>query len=124
MQNALNLENNLSLSAIELQQQMAKRESVLAKNQLLPGISASYFQRSNSSIDQNFDGYQVGLNIPLLFFGERSKIKSAKIAMEAQEAAYDDAKIALEQEQNQLLNKLNTNAKALDYVETKTTQHR
>jgi len=118
LKNALSIENNLSLSALQLKQKMAERETVLAKNKLLPGISASYFRRSNSSIDQNFNGYQIGLKIPLLFFGERSKIKSTQIAVQAQEAAYKNAQITLEQEQNQLLNELNTNAKALDYVKT------
>jgi len=105
---------NLSLSAMELDQQLAKRSSSLAKNELLPGISASYFQRSNSSIDKNFNGYQVGLNIPLLFFGDRSKIKAATIQEKAKEAALEDAKISLKQEQSQLINRLTVQQKALE----------
>ncbi|WP_019038062.1 CusA/CzcA family heavy metal efflux RND transporter [Psychroflexus tropicus] len=105
---------NLSLSAMVLDQQLAKRNSSLAKNELLPGISASYFLRSNSAIDQNFNGYQIGLNIPLLFFGDRSKIKSANINERAKEAALEDAKISLKQEQSQLVNRLTVQQKALN----------
>ncbi len=105
---------NLSLSAMELDQQIAKRNSSLAKNELLPGISASYFTRSNSAIEENFSGYQIGLNIPLLFFGDRSKIKSANIQERAKEAALEDAKISLKQEQSQLVNRLAVQQKALN----------
>ena len=108
---------NLSLSAMELDQQLARRNSSLAKNELLPGISASYFLRSNSAIDQNFNGYQIGLNIPLLFFGDRSKIKSANINERAKEAALEDAKISLKQEQSQLVNRLSVQQKALNTYE-------
>jgi cobalt-zinc-cadmium resistance protein CzcA len=99
---------------MELDQQLAKRNSSLAKNELLPGISASYFTRSNSAIEENFSGYQIGLNIPLLFFGDRSKIKSANIQERAKEAALEDAKISLKQEQSQLVNRLAVQQKALN----------
>jgi cobalt-zinc-cadmium resistance protein CzcA len=108
---------NLSLSALELDKKLAKRNSALAKNELLPGISASYFIRSNSAIDKNFSGYQVGLNIPLLFFGDRSKIKSAEINTLSKQAALEDAQIDLTQQKEQLINQLSVQQDALNTYE-------
>jgi len=108
---------NLSLSALELDQKLAKRNSALAKNELLPGISASYFIRSNSAIDKNFTGYQIGLNIPLLFFGDRSKIISAEITTLSKQAAFEDAQINLTQQKDQLVNQLSVQQEALKNYE-------
>ena len=108
---------NPSLSALALDQQVAERNSILAKNELLPGISASYFTRRTSALNQNFNGYQVGIHVPLLFFGDRAKIKSAKIEAEAKQAAYEDAEITLKQKQEQLINQLFVAEKALENYE-------
>ncbi|SDG60992.1 CusA/CzcA family heavy metal efflux RND transporter [Psychroflexus sediminis] len=108
---------NLSLSALKQDQKVSERNSALAKNQLLPGISASYSVRGNSALDQNFEVYQIGINIPLLFFGDRSKIKSAEIIERAKQAAVEDARIVLEQRQTQLINQLSVQQKALDNFE-------
>jgi cobalt-zinc-cadmium resistance protein CzcA len=114
---ANNGSENLSLSALELDKKLAKRNSALAKNELLPGISASYFIRSNSAIDKNFNGYQIGLNIPLLFFGDRSKIKSAEITTLSKQAALEDAQIDLTQQKDQLINQLSVQQDALNTYE-------
>lgn len=113
----MNSETNLSISALNQDLKIAEKASSLAKNEMLPGISASYFIRSNSAIDNNFNGYQVGLNIPLLFFGDRSKIKSKEIAELAKRADVEDAKITIEQKKNQLINKLSVQKQALDNYE-------
>ena len=72
------------------------------KQQLLPGISLNYFQGTNSNLNSNLYGYQVGIKIPLLFGGQSSRIKAAGIAEE----------IAIE-ESNQYKIQLNSKFKAL-----------
>jgi cobalt-zinc-cadmium resistance protein CzcA len=52
----------------------------LEKQRLLPDISLEYFQGTNSGINTNLYGYQIGLKIPLLFTGKSSRIKASKIA--------------------------------------------
>ncbi|NEV93151.1 CusA/CzcA family heavy metal efflux RND transporter [Psychroflexus sp. YR1-1] len=108
---------NLSLSALVQDQKLSERTSALAKNQLLPGLSASYSVRGNSALDQNFEVYQIGVSIPLLFFGDRSKIKSAELMEQAKQAEVEDAKIILEQRQKQLISQLSVQQKALDNFE-------
>ncbi|MGO4919623.1 CusA/CzcA family heavy metal efflux RND transporter [Maribacter spongiicola] len=66
-------ENNMQLMAAERK---------LEKQQLLPDISLAYFQGTNSELNDNLLGYQLGLKIPLLFTGNASRIKASKIAKE------------------------------------------
>jgi cobalt-zinc-cadmium resistance protein CzcA len=117
LKSVLKQNENLSISALTIDQKMAEQATKLAKHQLLPGISASYFIRSNSAIEQNFNGYQVGLNIPLLFFGDRSKIKSARLKARAKEAELTDAKIALKKAQEQLIELLKVQSNTLTNYE-------
>ncbi|MBZ9651208.1 CusA/CzcA family heavy metal efflux RND transporter [Psychroflexus montanilacus] len=113
LDNLNGVENLPDFVLSELQTQQAKRSEQLAKNELLPGISASYFMRSNSSIDKNFEGYQIGLNIPLLFFGNRSKIKARQLENEMMAVAQEETKIQLEQKQKALINSLSSQDQSL-----------
>jgi len=113
LNNLNSIENLPDFILSELQTQQAKRSEQLAKNELLPGISASYFIRSNSSIDKNFEGYQIGLNIPLLFFGNRSKIKARQLENEMMAVAQQETKIQLEQKQRTLINSLSSQDQTL-----------
>ncbi len=115
--NIPNLVNQPNLNLSQAQMELAKNEWKLAKNELLPGISGSYFMRSNSSIDQNFNGYQIGLNIPLLFFGDKAKIKSKNIQKQVAEFDYEQTKLDIESRQNQLLQTLTTQSENLDRFE-------
>lgn len=113
LNNLNSIENLPDFVLSELQTQQAKRSEQLAKNELLPGISASYFMRSNSSIDKNFEGYQIGLNIPLLFFGNQSKIKARQLENEMMAMAQQETKIQLEQKQRTLINSLSSQDESL-----------
>ena len=61
---------------------LANSKRKLESQQLLPDISVAYFQGTNSGFEGNLSGYQAGLKIPLLFGGNASRIKAAKIAEE------------------------------------------
>lgn len=113
LNNLNSIENLPDFVLSELQTQQAKRSEQLAKNELLPGISASYFMRSNSSIDKNFEGYQIGLNIPLLFFGNQSKIKARQLENKMMAMAQQETKIQLEQKQRTLINSLSSQDESL-----------
>lgn len=112
--NLKTLDNSPALTLSASQVELANQEWKLAKNELLPGISLSYFQRSNPSIDERFNGYQVGLNVPLLFFGDRAKIKSRSIQKEVADFSYQQTKIDLETKQHQLLQTLASQTETLD----------
>lgn len=112
-----NLQNHPLLAMKEAEVQLAERELSLSKNELLPGISASYFVRSNSAIDRNFNGYQVGLNIPLLFFGDRAKIKAQKLQTEVVEFEKEQTQLDLENKSTQLLNRITAQTESLNNFE-------
>lgn len=89
----------------------------LEKQYLLPDISLAYFQGTNSGINTNLFGYQIGLKIPLLFMGKSSKIKASKIAETIAIEEFKDYKIQFNTKYNVLLSQLHQHQKALDYYE-------
>ena len=92
------------------------------KQQLLPDISLNYFQGSNSNLDENLFGYQIGLKIPLLFGGKSSNIKATKIANEIAVERSKDHKYRLNSHYLALKNTLIKFEKALDYYEVEGTE--
>ena len=92
-------------------------ESDLEKQQLLPDISLTYFQWDNNVIDSPLQGYQVGVHIPLLFFGNASKIKAADLGKKAAMAEAEDFKLRLNAEYRQLVEQLKKHREALSYYE-------
>lgn len=54
------------------------------KNRLLPDMSFSYFNGTNKYPDaRNYQGFQVGLEIPLFFSEQRAKVKAKRYAWES-----------------------------------------
>jgi len=100
------IENSPFLGLNQAEIALAEQEWKLSKNELLPGISLSYFLRSNPSIDTNFYGYQIGLNVPLLFFGDKAKIKSKALEKEMADYNFQQTKLNLETQREQLLQQL------------------
>jgi cobalt-zinc-cadmium resistance protein CzcA len=94
-----------------------KAENNYEVQRLLPDISLNYFQGSNSDLNENLYGYQLGLKIPLFFQGNSSRIKAARIARDAGiwETENYERELALEQER--LLKQLSKHETALVYYE-------
>jgi cobalt-zinc-cadmium resistance protein CzcA len=87
------------------------------KQQLLPDISLNYFQGTNSGINTNLYGYQLGLKIPLLFGAQSSRIKASQIAKEIAEEEYRDFQISLNTRYQDLNSQLINHENALTYYE-------
>jgi len=52
------------------------------RNRLLPDLSLSYFNGTNNfAISKNYQGFQVGLGLPLFFGEQRAKIKANQVAL-------------------------------------------
>jgi len=88
------------------------------RQSLLPDLSIEYFQGSNSTLNTNIQGYQLGLKIPLLFSGNHSKIKASKIAQDIVEERQQDYKVKLNVEYHSLLAKLEKYEEAINYYKT------
>ncbi|PTX43014.1 cobalt-zinc-cadmium resistance protein CzcA [Christiangramia gaetbulicola] len=114
---SLGIENNPGLDFYDSRNRYFQAEASLEKQNLLPDISLTYFRWNNDVVQDPLQGYQVGIHVPLLFFGNSSKIKAANIARQAAEYESSDYKIRLNSEYNQLLQLLNKHEEALKYYE-------
>ncbi len=88
------------------------------KQALLPDISAEYFVGSNSTLNTNIQGYQLGLKIPLFFSGNAARIKASKIAEDVVNMQQTDYKTKLHGEYQRLLAQLEQHQAAISYYET------
>ncbi|MBT8312696.1 MAG: CusA/CzcA family heavy metal efflux RND transporter, partial [Flavobacteriaceae bacterium] len=105
------------LKYVENQSQYFSDKYRYEKQSLLPDISLNYFQGSNSTLDQQLYGYQLGFKIPLLFPAKASRIKASKLAEEASLSQVRDYRIRLETSYQQLQHELRKNLLTLDYYE-------
>lgn len=95
-----------------------KAKNAYEKQQLLPDVNVTYFQSANTGLKNTFQGYQIGVKIPLLFSGQISKIKASKIDKEIAQEETNNYKIELTTQYQELLNTLKNNEKALMHYET------
>jgi len=96
---------------------LLQAERRLEKQKLLPDISLNYFQGTNSGLNGNLSGYQIGLKIPLLFGGQSALIKAAKLAENSAIAEVSEYQIQLNAKLNALKLELTQLQEALDYYE-------
>jgi cobalt-zinc-cadmium resistance protein CzcA len=111
----LDLANNSGLVYMESAVDLQKAKTKLERQNLLPDLTAEYFQGTNSGLNKNLIGYQFGIKIPLLFNGQRAKIKAAKLAQESLEEEQLDYEVKLKAKYNSLLQKLQQYEEALNY---------
>ena len=115
--NTIVVDNTPEIAYYENNKAVLAAENSFEKQQLLPDISASYFQGSNDQLDDNLYGYQLGLRIPLLFSGQASRIKASKFAKQMASAESEEYKIQLSAKHRILLEQLSQLQKSLDYYE-------
>jgi cobalt-zinc-cadmium resistance protein CzcA len=111
------LENSIELKYYSNRVNLFDNQRKYEKQLLLPDLSLSYFQGSNSDLNQNLYGYYLGLKIPLLFFGQSSKIKASSIAREIAVEESREYEVQLNIEYMALNAQLIKQEKALKYYE-------
>ena len=114
----LSANQNVGLSVFDASINYQKAQTKLEKQSLLPDLNAEYFQGTNSTLNDNIKGYQLGLKIPILFGGQRSKIKASKIAQDIIAEQKQDYQAKLNAEYQSLLAKLQQYEDAINYYET------
>ncbi|MEP1096305.1 MAG: CusA/CzcA family heavy metal efflux RND transporter [Cyclobacteriaceae bacterium] len=84
------------------------------KSKLLPGIQLEYFQGNNNAANaQSYQGFQIGLGIPILFGGSKSRILAGKLEKERLQYEADDFQITLNSRFQQLRTDLTKQNEAL-----------
>lgn len=114
----LSVNQNVGLSVFDATINYQKAQTKLEKQKLLPDLNAEYFQGTNSTLNDNIKGYQLGIKIPVLFGGQRSKIKASKIAQDIIAEQKQDYQAKLNAEYQSLLAKLQQYEDAINYYET------
>lgn len=111
------LDENITNQYFDNKTMVLQRKNTLAKQELLPDISVNYFQGKNSGLNESLYGYQVGLKVPLLFAGQKAKIKASKVAFQSTEQEAIDYQFRLKSKYNQLINQLAKYQEAINYYE-------
>jgi len=101
---------------IEISQLQLKNE----KLQFLPEFSLGYFSQTNKEISgtNRFSGIQAGISIPLMFFSQRGKTKSAAIETFISQTNYEYTQTSLESELSILLQEYSQNKINVAFFET------
>ncbi len=113
----VNIGKHPGLDFYQHQVEVRKSESGLEKQHLLPDISLNYFEGDNSAISDKLIGYQIGLKIPILFNGNASRIKAAKISEKIAEHRLSNYRVQLQSKYEMLLNELKKYQQSLSYYE-------
>ena len=113
---AISVENNPILQYALQNTQVSKANVGVEKSQYLPKFSISYGKQvvDNAS---GFNTYQAGINIPLWFFPQKSRVKAAKAGAMIAENQYLEQKAITESKVSQLLKALEKTKKTLTYYE-------
>ncbi len=62
-----------------------KSQITLQKQNWLPDLNLEYFRGSNKGLSQSLNGFQVGIALPILYSGNVTKTKVAKLELESWE---------------------------------------
>lgn len=101
----------------ERKQEISKAELSLEKNKFLPDFSFEYFTGTNDGLDRRYNGFQVSVNLPIFFWGQRSKVNIAKFQAQMDTYARQNKEREMESYKTILQNKLSEQNSALEYYE-------
>ncbi|MGB5242419.1 MAG: CusA/CzcA family heavy metal efflux RND transporter [Lutimonas sp.] len=76
-------ENDLFYNSVNevfnLRNKMADLKISEQKQNFLPDLSLEYFVGSNQTLNENLQGFQIGLKIPILFSGQSAQLNASKV---------------------------------------------
>ena len=100
-------------------QNLAKYSLALERQRLLPDLNVSVFQGTNNGLNaRNYNGFQVGIALPIWFGTNKSKINAAKIETMIIADEYENYKIKLQSQYDGLLSDLKRFEEMVHYYET------
>jgi cobalt-zinc-cadmium resistance protein CzcA len=100
----------------ELVTQIHEDQLNIEKSLLLPDITLSIYNGTNRYTNsKNYLGYEIGFSIPILFSGQKAKIKSEKIAISISENDKEDLHRKLKFKREELMNEIKKLRESLNY---------
>ncbi|WP_304199164.1 CusA/CzcA family heavy metal efflux RND transporter [Flavobacterium alvei] len=92
-----------------------KNQISLQKQHWLPDLNLDYFQGKNSGLSQSLYGFQVGVGIPLFYFGNKAKSKVAQLELQSWEQQKLNEEQKIDKYINQKMNELAKFQEAINY---------
>jgi cobalt-zinc-cadmium resistance protein CzcA len=92
-----------------------KNQINLQKQHWLPDINLDYFQGKNTGLSQSLYGFQVGVGIPLFYFGNKAKSKVAQLELQSWEQQKQNEEQKINQYISQKINELAKYQEAINY---------
>jgi cobalt-zinc-cadmium resistance protein CzcA len=92
-----------------------KNQVSLQKQHWLPDLNVDYFQGKNSGLSKSLYGFQVGLGIPLFFFGNKAKSKVAQLELQSWEQQKLNEEQKIDKYISQKVNELAKYQEAINY---------
>ncbi len=87
----------------------------LQKQHWLPDINLDFFQGKNTGISQSLYGFQVGIGLPILFSGNKSKTKVAQLELQSWEQQKQNEEQKIEKYITQRTDELAKYQEAINY---------
>ena len=112
-------EDNPLFNLIKLQINYYEALLKIEKNKILPDLSLNYFTGTNNYENaRQYNGFQVGLAVPLFFGSQKSKIESSKLSLNAQQLISENQIIQLKSKIENLKKEELKYREAIQYYET------
>jgi len=110
------LENHPQMLMIEKQKQSAFSNLRLEKANRMPDLNLEYFQgKNNGPAAKLYQGFSIGLDIPLWFRASQAKVKASSIRQKVVDQQSFAVLLQLKSQQNQLLSALKRDEQALEF---------
>lgn len=110
------LHNNPMLSVLQSRITVNRAKTKVENAQWLPDLSVGYFSQSING-KKGFEGFEVGLSIPLWFMPQLAKSQSVRMDEMISRTDYEFAKINLEKELQIQIQIYNQNLQSVEYYE-------
>ncbi len=110
---------NAGLAYYKMAIQSAEYEASLQKQNYLPDINLGFFVGTNDGPgSKKYYGFDVGISVPVLFFGQNAKVQQANLQKRIIEENYKDYSKKLTAKINSLLAELKGYKNSIEYYET------
>ena len=110
--------DNPEIKINELQRQYLSSSLKVAQQKLLPDLTLGYFFANNKFEQKKiYQGFKVGVGIPLFFTDMTAKIRAGKIALTINEYEKQNNMVTLQTKQSMLLNDLQKHREAIENFE-------
>lgn len=108
---------SIGKSILSSQLVIKQNDYQLEKKRMLPDLSLNYSVGTNRGLNDYLHSYQVGIRIPLIYSGDRARVQSKKLDIEAQEYEKEHYEYRLASYKKQLEAKRQNYSNQLKYYE-------